>query len=249
LAKNPVGRQAYALAGFPYAYTREIRNYAARTAYRAVTEKNLSASDRAKMLAPMSTYAPIAFAYAAAAMAVGERAMPMAMSLITGEEVDRREQDPARWFLATLSRMSAFGTPAFDTPLNMFVFNTRYERDPSTMSIGAFRAQTVSNAADIVRALPFNERNSPNTNTAEWKQQKAIYNLGIAPAIAVGGSIGAVGPLKPMAMVGLPLATSGSASSAYADATVGPRQTGRRRKFNPDNPPEYEPREYEFTPP
>lgn len=215
LAKNPIGRQAYALAGFMYTYTREIRNRAVKMFGRAAWEK-MTPAERAKMANPLLTYAVMGAGAAAAANAVLEAAFG----------AREQEQDPTQKGISIASRMGLFGT--WDPALNMLVFNARYERDPSTMALGPYRAQMVRNVVDMNRVMPWSERNSDKNNIAEWKAQRAVYRTFIGPAVATTMAAGAVNaPLKAAAMVGIPAVTSSRASAEYANATAGPKDDPR----------------------
>jgi hypothetical protein len=213
-ANHPVGALFYHLLSYTYAFQANVLNRAANMAKTGIKGGDgLNMYDRLRLMAPMA-FLPI---------------LP-AIQYGIGEARDILLDDPGRdpetkertgWEKTALAFSRAGTLGIADLAVNL-VTGVKFSRDPATFMVGpifgglseGFKA-TVDLGSD---------RNSPNTNTAERRAHRLLYDIAVKPAMATtmsllpgfpGRVIGAIG----IQYVGLP-----STREKIVSRTAGPPQ-------------------------
>jgi hypothetical protein len=220
-ASHPLGSVVFQLQSFLYAFQKNVINRSLNLAKDAVTQRGLTLADRGRLLMPLAMMPMLA----GVQLVAGE-----ARDAVLGDPNRRKETDGDKGMKA-VSRAGLLGV--FD-PLFNVVTGTRYNRDIATSLVGP----AFGNLANAVQAgIELNTRNSDNTNTAERKVAKALYDIGIEPALnllltaAPAGSV--LAPLLTQA------AGSGQAREAFVSSVAGKQRNAkggeRRYALPPSN--------------
>ncbi|MET0312329.1 MAG: LPD1 domain-containing protein [Burkholderiaceae bacterium] len=135
-------------------------------------------------------------------------------------------------------RMGAAGL--FD-PLVQAVRGIKWQRDITGLTAGAQYSALLQNIQDML--APFTGRNSPNTNTAERKAAKAVWNTAGGPLIAWATAASPLGPLVGplMGLVNV-YAGSGQAQEGVANIVVGKPDSPNAKKAAKAASGEYDPK-------
>ncbi|API60527.1 hypothetical protein BSL82_15590 [Tardibacter chloracetimidivorans] len=148
--------------------------------------------------------------------------------LFNPERQEEWEKD-GQWWKANMalaaSRTFSFG--AFDPMINSWT-GLKYNRDLAYLPLGAYMGADFQNMTNMAKTLT--DRNSPNTNTAEYNALRSFYGFALAPAMA--GVVAAFpgGPIYTTAAgAGTAYGTSPKAGDIFATAVVGEKD-GRKRK-------------------
>jgi hypothetical protein len=225
LANHPVGRLAYGIMSFMYAYTRNVTYRLGKQAIRGVTEKGLTAQDRLAMTAGPGL----------ALAVLGSMQMGMASLRDKLTNSDESEERPTA--LTTIQYMSRAGAFGNLDPLINGVMGAKYERDLTALIAGPYVGQYLQDAQKMVGLIPAPiGKNSANTNSAEWNAARAGYNavavpgIAFALALAPGGPLMRIGyglmiasPLGPIGGVSATAPLTPQASSNFASMVAGER--------------------------
>ncbi len=236
-ASSNMGRLVYALMSFNYTL---FANVHAATIKRSKNNRKIAKdAGESKMetaLAGANPYLMTGLGFAS--LFAGQIVVGMARAYLYNndqwEEKDEKDE-LAEWIGWTAFSRSGVLGPA-DVLLNA-LNGVRYERDLTSLMVGATPAWAASNVQNIIKGLPKTElysggtgvglRNSPNTNTAEHMALKSTYNLFAIPAVnAFLAALPAPGPLGAGLKFGaMQILSSSTAASSFADSIVGEKGT------------------------
>jgi hypothetical protein len=233
---SPIGRVIYALTPFLYAFfqnvhvatkNRTLRNYSIARGH----GESIPTAAAGAAVTPLT-----ALTMGFGTIFLGQLLATMAREAIFNQEQwEKKDDEERRRWLAqvALSRTGVFGPG--DVLVNAMT-GLRYERDLTSLGVGAGAAYGLSQVQNILNGLPRTElweggpgvglRNSPNTNSAERTAAKALYRLIVAPAFAMGlSALRADGALSwPLRYAGLTYLTSNSAAASFADTVAGEKE-------------------------
>ena len=204
-ANHPIGRLVYNLQSFLYSFQKNVINRAGNLAKQAVTEKGLTAADRMTMLAPAAMM-PILLVVAGAVSEAREE--------LLGDPT--RERETADKMFLALSRSGLTGVA--DVYANM-ITGVKYERDIATTAVGPALGRLFDGGQTFIEL--FSSNNSAETNTAERKAAKAIWDLTIEPA---GNAAMSILPGPAANALGIQLLSSGQAREAFVSAVAGKKK-------------------------
>ena len=219
-ASHPIGRLAYGITSFQYAFTRNMVFRTFKQGAEAVTGSGYSLQDRARLAGPLAGMAVLMAAQAAVSDARDR----------IGNSQQRAERDPLVTNVAIADRLGIFANLS---PVVNMALSARYQADPATRLAGPY----VSNVTDTLKALlgtipqSLGGPNSPNTNNAEHKLAEVIYGGVLAPAVVAGLSLaqGALpAPVKVAAGAAAIAMTRPGARRGFADAVVGEKTVQSR---------------------
>lgn len=224
-AAHPWGRMVYAIMSFPYSFTRSIH---LRTVLKAARDYDIERADgrsTAGAASKVGLTATGVFVGGFTALILGQLMTTIVREAIfNGEAWEEREKEEGRegverWLLQlAFSRSGIAG--AFDPILQAYT-GLRYERDLTALAAGAHLSFFLNTGLQTFGGL-LTERNSPNTNTSEYKAVKAAYQTIAAPAISLGLSLMPGGPfIGALAGVGIQGLTSNAMADNVAEAIVG----------------------------
>jgi hypothetical protein len=218
IANHPLGRMAYGIMSFMFAFTRNVLIRSAKEAAEAATGKGYTLQDRARLAAPAVAF----MALAAAQMTVSQDRDAVFNPQALDERSDLTQT------IVNLDRAGIFGTAS---PIVNMVISARYERDLSSLATGPYLAFYLENIGKLTLGLlpeDVGGSNTGRTNNAEWRSVRAAYSAVAAPAIAGALALAPGGPAMQAAYgLGMMTATSGGTSRAVADAVVGERTVNR----------------------
>jgi hypothetical protein len=220
LAGHPVGRLAYGITSFMFAFTRNVVLRTIKSTQTALDFKNgLTADDRLRMAAPL-----MAFSFLTLAQYGVSRLREWALN-----PVDNAERDPWTTTILHLDRTGMFENAS---PFINMVTSAKYNK--SAEPTGPYLSTYLQNIQKLTTALvpqPMGP-NSPNTNNAEHSAVRAAYRAIVAPLAIAGLSLLPGGALAtPLAGAAAIALSAPGASRAVADTLVGertvrPRQPG-----------------------
>ena len=197
-ANHPVGAIVFQLGSWSYSFSRNILGRGARMAIRGMTEKDLAAVDRARLM--MAIVPGMAMTYAAS-YGLGE------LRDLWEEEVSelwspdgkstRRELTDGAKLERAASRAGFFGVL---DPLVQLWSGARYGRDASSALLGPGLGQLTGAVND---AAAYFTRNSERTNTAERKIAGKYYDLLIEPTLNVLLSAARANPVSGALTIGV----------------------------------------------
>lgn len=177
-ANHPLGAVVFQLASWSYSFTRNVLGRSARMALRGMTEKDLAAVDRARLI--MGTLPGLALVYAAS-YGIGELRDDFedevsALWSPDGKSTRRKLSDGAKLERAA-SRAGLFGVL---DPLIQLWSGARYGRDASSAVLGPGLGQLTGAINDTATYFM---SNSDRTNTAERKIAGKFYDLAVEPTL------------------------------------------------------------------
>ncbi|MFT8247107.1 hypothetical protein [Roseomonas sp. BN140053] len=218
LAGSPVGRLAYGITSFMFAFTRNVLLRSIKQAGEGVSGEGYTMADRARLIGPLVGYMSLG------AMQYG--VSELRERLFNPQAQD--ERDPWVRTILNLDRAGAFGNLS---PFINMVSSAKYDRDPSSLMTGPYLAHFATNLGKMTLGLvpqPVGP-NSPNTNNAEHSAVRALHAAVLAPAVAATLSSLPGGPALQAAYgSGTMAATSRGAGRALADTAVGEPTTKPR---------------------
>ena len=227
LASTPRGRLAYALMSFSYTFYANIHAATAKRMQGYYEAERGAGSSKAKAAAVASL--PLATTTAGfAALFAGQFLVSMAREFLYNNDSWEEKKDDEAWaeWMAglALSRTGLFGPG--DALLNAYT-GLRYERDLTSLMVGATPAFIASNVQNIIKGAPGSPRNSTNTNTAEHTAAKSLYRLTAAPLASVLlSAVPAPGGVSAFARYGaMQFFSSNTAAGAFADTVAGERNS------------------------
>ena len=230
-ASSAFGRMVYGIMSFSYTF---FANVHAATAKRMKSQYKL-----AKETGEKNAYQAAGEIAAAAGAGM---ALLYAGQLLVGTlraalyNADQWEEKEEKGELASWLGWTAFSRTGFLGPADVLanaLTGLRYERDLTSLLVGAVPTWITSNLQNIVKGLPKTElygggpgvgvRNSDNTNTAEWTASKSAYNLFAIPAInAFLSAMPTAGPVGWGLKFGaMQLLSSSTTAATFADTLVG----------------------------
>lgn len=211
LANNPVGRVAYGIMSFSYAFYRNIVKRQA-ILFNETRKRNGALDATARMA--------IGFLPSAVALYIGQTLVSTIREFLLNRErwEDEEEKGTLTDTMLKLGATRTFSFAGFD-PLIQAYTGLKYQRDLSNVMVGAapgFFLQAIQSIAKM------NVANSPKTNTAEFNAVKGVYQLAVAPALAFGLARLPGGPVVgPVLGGGIMAGTSPQAATEAATLAVG----------------------------
>jgi len=181
-ASHKIGSMFYYLQSFLYGFQKNVVLRQARAVKRAVTEKGLSAADRAVMAAPL-ILTPIILG-----------ALQYGLGELRDKALDyetKRKQTDAERMARAISRTGYYGQ--LDPWINLFA-SLKYQREPATVLAGPIFGGLLDTLAAFAN---LKISNSENTNTQERQAAKQLWRVGIKPSLmamatAMPGNMGIV---------------------------------------------------------
>ena len=211
-ANSNLGQVVYHLQAFTLTFYQNVMKRSGRLAKRAVSEKDLSMQDRARLLAP-AMMLPVLYAFQAAISEIRDE--------LTMEDERRDKETGLSKSIKWMSRSGMFG--AADPLVNMAVSNARYNRSAADSMLGPGLGAT-SKTIDTGLAVLLG--NSPNTNTQERKFVRNFYDVLLEPSLnyLISKKLGpAAGPISKLTGAAITqLAGSGKVKEMVLSATAGP---------------------------
>jgi hypothetical protein len=211
LANNPVGRVAYGIMSFSYAFYRNIVKRQA-ILFNETRKRNGIPDATARLL--------IGFLPSAIALYIGQTLVSTIREFLLNRERWDEEEEKGT-LVDTMLKLGAtrtFSFAGFD-PLIQAYTGLKYQRDLSNIMVGAapgFFLQAIQSIAKM------NVANSAKTNTAEYNAVKGVYQLAVAPALAFGLARLPGGPIVgPVLGGGIMAGTSPQAAAEAATLVVG----------------------------
>lgn len=217
-ASHSLGKVVYQLMSFIQAFQKNVLNRAGRMAWDAVTEKDLTLADRARLMWPMAMM-PI--------LAVAQYGVGEVRDKYLGDPVRRREEDMLDKIFKASSRA---GLTGITDPFVNLVTGTRYGRDVVTSLVGPGLGAASSGLQATIDMV---FHNSDQTNATERRSAKALYDLGIEPltnlliTAAPGGSLIAAGTTQAVG--------SGWTREQFITALAGEKSSGKKKRVRAGN--------------
>ena len=150
-------------------------------------------------------------------------------ALLDWDKWQEKEKKGELWSWLSELAFWRMGAAGLLDPLVQAFRGIKYQRDITGLSAGAQFGALLQNIQDMV--APFQGTNSPNTNTAERKAAKAVWNTAGGPLIAWATSAAPLGPLVgPVLGLINVYAGSGKTQNAVADIAVGPSNSPAAKK-------------------
>jgi len=216
---HPIGRLAYGITSFQYAFTRNVLFRGVKTAD-AITASGLTLQDRARLAGPLA---------ATAILMAAQYGISEARDRI-GNSRQRAERDPAITVVSNLDRMGVFGNLS---PLVNIALSARYEADPATRAVGPYVSNITSTLKDLVGTIPKPYGpNSANTNNAEHRFAQTLYSNVLAPTVIAGMSAASSAlpaPARAAAGAAAIAGTRPDVARGFADMVAGPKQVTPRQ--------------------
>jgi len=223
LANHHVGRLAYGITSFMFAFTRNVLIRSLKEGAEGMTGEGYTLADRARLMGPLVGYMVLAAA---------QYGMSTVREKLFNPQQNAERDDVTKTILS-LDRTGVFGTLS---PIVNMITSAKYDRDPSSMLTGPYLAHFAMNVGKIALGMvpqPMGP-NSGRTNNAEHSAIRAAHAAVLAPAISAAAALAPGGAVLQAAYgIGTMFATSRGAGRALADEMVGPptvrpRQPGAR---------------------
>lgn len=170
-ASNPWISLFYQLQSYNYGFQVNVLNRFARLGAGAFRAPGMNVADRLRLLAPMAWFASMA--------------IPLQYAIGEAREIWQKDPgvDPAlqnktegeKWLRA----LSRAGLGIADLPVNMFS-SVKYGKTAAEAMVGPVLGG-INNALDAVTGVFDDEKNSPNTQTAERRLAKVLYSNFLQP--------------------------------------------------------------------
>lgn len=224
-ASSPVGRLAYGITSFQYAFTRNVIMRSVRQANAAVSAGDLGLADRFRLAGALPALAVLF----GAQWAVSEARDKL------GNRQQRREQEPWIQTVANLDRLGVFMNLS---PIVNMAMGARYQSDPSSRLAGPYVSNITNTLKALLGTLPQSAGgpNSPRTNNAENTMARTVYASVLAPSVIAALALAPLpAPVRAAAGVAAIAATRPDANRAFANAVAGP-PTVRARTAGNRNP-------------
>lgn len=192
-AEHPLGSLLYAITGYASAFHKNVINRVLPLAKDALTEGDLSARDRLRMLAPAMALAAV---WAPMSYGVWEARN----QLYTDPSKPKKEpKEVSGWAERVVNASSMLGMAQM--PYNWLVPGVKYLRDPSTAMLGPELGTLAESFGNIIKLA--SDKNSTGTNAVERSAVDSAYKT-----IAF--------PLAMAAIVSSPLPVPVQMGAAYA---------------------------------
>ena len=178
-ANHPLGGLLMGLQSYLYAFNENVVKRTMKTTAAGLfnsDKNNMSASNRMMLLAPLAI-APVfgAFQYGQGYLRDELMSDP--------SRADDDELSFGHKFMRALSRSAALGR--FDFIVNLFG-SFKYDRDPATAVAGPALGDASTFLKNQIGL--YKDSNSPNTNTAERRSARSVYDSMVAPAAGMVAS-------------------------------------------------------------
>jgi hypothetical protein len=251
MSQNPIGRLAYGLMSFNYAFYHNVIEHTLDTHAARIKEGYTDVRDAggSKLRAVAGTAAPIARAgvhigASAAAIYAGALATTaLREAIFNGTKWKEHEDsgDLGSWLSDLAIQRTGVNGPL--DPIAQAVTGLKYERDLSGLLAGAQVGYFLQAAGDMLK--PFAGFGSQNTNTSEYNAIKGAWNMFGVPAAGLALTALPGGPLA-SGIYGATLQkiTSRDTADALATSLVGPKGTGPEG----EPPPEPQPKDPDAEP-
>ena len=160
LANHHLGRLAYGITSFMFAFTRNVVLRSIKSAGEGLGGEGYTLADRARLVGPLMGF----FALGAAQFGVSQ----LREKLFNWHQNDQR--DPWVKSILNLDRAGAFGT---FSPLVNMISAAKYDRDPSSVLTGPYLAHFMTNIGKMTLGLvpqpvgPTTETNSPASTASD----------------------------------------------------------------------------------
>jgi Large polyvalent protein-associated domain 1 len=228
MSQNPVGRLAYGLQSFNYAFYHNVVEHALDLHTARVKEgyADAKAAGAGAVGALKGTVAPLARAgvhvgaSAAAIYAGAYLSSALREALLNHEEFEKHEQagDLHDWLSDLAFQRTGFNGPM--DPVAQAITGLKYNRDLSGLMSGAQAGWFLQAAGNLL--APLSGAGSPDTNTSRYAAVTGAWNMFGVPA--AGAALSAL-PGGPLTRAGYSAAmqylTSGSGADAVATALAG----------------------------
>jgi hypothetical protein len=220
-ANHPYIGLVYGITGFQRAFTRNLMYRQAKLlghAASGVIKGDLSAAEASRMaIAPgigLLTLLSVQYGMA-----------KMRDQITNPTEAAQRPKE-----LSSLQYLSRTGILGGLDPYVNAALSLKYNRDLSQMMAGPYAVGYLQDLQKMVAlAPPPYGSNSPNSNTAEWNADRALYTSIISPSVALGLSIAPGGPILTKAyglLLNSPFGRSNPALAPTSPEAAGAFATG-----------------------
>jgi hypothetical protein len=211
-AAHPIGAMAYNLQSYLGAFHENVTKRVMRNTGALLSDPNLTMTDRVRMLGPIATFPVLA----------------AAAYYLNNDVRDKLFTDPSRRFdepdslgmkqLRALSRSNILGR--FDALVNLAT-NVKYDKDPATALLGpglGILSEGIKGTRDY-----FSDSNSKNTNTAERRAHRLLWDIAIRPPINALMSVGGVGRVgSVLGAIGIQATSHPALRENYVERMAGP---------------------------
>jgi hypothetical protein len=211
-AAHPIGSMCYNLQSYLGAFHENVTKRVMRVSAAAASEKGLTVSDRVRMAGPLATFPVLA----------------MAAYALNNNVREELFTDPARRFddpdslgmkqLRALSRSNILGR--FDAIVNLAT-NAKYDKDPATALVGpglGILSEGIKGAKDY-----FGDDNSKNTNTAERRGHRLLWDIAIRPPVNAVMAVATPGRLSaPFGAAAIQAVSHPAVRENYVENMAGP---------------------------
>lgn len=212
-AAHPIGAMCYNLQSYLGAFHENVTKRVMRTTLAAANLKNgLTFQDRIRMLGPIATF-PILFY---ASYGLNNEVRPKLFS-----DPSRRFDEPdseGMKDLRAFSRSNMLGR--YDALVNLAT-SAKYDKDPATALVGpglGVVSEGIKGGIDY-----FSDKNSENTNTAERRAHRLLYDIAIRPPMNALMSVGGVGRLgSTLGAIGIQASSHPATRENYVERMAGP---------------------------
>lgn len=212
-AAHPIGAMCYNLQSYLGAFHENVTKRVIRTTLDAANLKNgLTFNDRVRMLGPLATF-PVLF-YASYGLNNIVRPELFTDPSRRFDEPDSQGMKDLRAF----SRSNMLGR--YDALVNLAT-SAKYDKDPATALIGpglGVLSEGIKGGVDY-----FSDKNSENTNTAERRAHRLLYDIAIKPPMNALMSVGGVGRLGGLiGAAGIQATSHPALRENYVERAAGP---------------------------
>lgn len=243
MSQNPVGRLAYGLMSFNYAFYHNVIEHALETHSERIKEnyQDARASGAGRFKAAGATARPIG----RATLHIGASAAGLYLAslltttlrerLFNGDKWDEQAKNGtlADWLSDLAIQRTGVNGPL--DPLIQAITGLKYSRDLSSLAAGAQVGYFLQAAGDMLKPFAGLEA---NTNTAQYNAIKGAWNMFGVPAAGVALTALPGGPLtSALAGAALQGLTSRGAADTVATSLVGPKGTGPGGEPPPEKKP------------
>lgn len=211
-AAHPIGAMCYNLQSYLGAFHENVTKRVMRVSAAAASEKGLTVSDRVRMAGPLATFPVLA----------------MAAYALNNNVREELFTDPARRFddpdslgmkqLRALSRSNILGR--YDAIVNLAT-NAKYDKDPATALVGpglGILSEGIKGAKEY-----FGDENSKNTNTAERRGHRLLWDIAIRPPVNAIMAVATPGRLSaPFGAAAIQAVSHPAVRENYVESMAGP---------------------------
>lgn len=225
-ANHPIGSLFYHLQSYNYAFQKNVLNRFGRLGVAAFRGKGMNVADRMRLLAPLAWFSSLAIP-----LQYGLGKLRDIYQDDPGVDPELKKRGVDEQALRAVSRA---GLGMMDLPLNIAT-GIKYSRDPATVAAGPI----FGGALEALKAGVelYGKDNSPNTNTAERRAMKYVYEVIMKPIMnsalsLMPGKIGAALSIPGIQYVSLPstrdkVVTAAAGKPPFREGRASSRAGGR----------------------